>query len=251
MAGDEEDAKAGDEEEAIAVVASSMVSAVITLSGDAELFAARVKALPQDQVEGTHNTEDGFNRRTKRYAEANAPEDPRATVVFFEKYGGVDTLALAVNAGSSVPALVDACLPYIEQGGKPYNYHPTPEEIAAERAAQEAKRAAAAAAAAQAEAARLDAERKAREAREAEEKQRLQEIARQEAELLEARSAPLRGYLMDNVIPTLTKGLLEVCKVDPENPIDYLVSDGAAAGAVALGWRCERRMAVAACGMLR
>ena len=28
--------------------------------------------------------------------------------------------------------------------------------------------------------------------------------------------------LMDNVIPTLTQGLLEVCKVAPEDPVDYL-----------------------------
>ncbi len=53
-------------------------------------------------------------------------------------------------------------------------------------------------------------------------RERLAEIARQEAELLEARSAPLRKYLVANVIPTITRGLLEVCKVMPEDPIDYL-----------------------------
>lgn len=113
-------------------------------------------------------------------------------------------------------------------------------------------------AAAKAEADRIEAETLAKEAREAEEvrrlcgagelthtldfllgfsdlmllcslpsrahtqKARLDEIGRQEAALLEARSAPLRGYLMDNVIPTLTQGLLEVCKVAPEDPVDYL-----------------------------
>jgi Dpy-30 motif len=52
---------------------------------------------------------------------------------------------------------------------------------------------------------------------------RLEEIAKQEAALLEARSAPLRRYLMDNVIPTLTQGLMEVSKVKPKDPVDYLV----------------------------
>ena len=41
-------------------------------------------------------------------------------------------------------------------------------------------------------------------------------------ELLEVRSIPLRNYLMQNVIPTLTEGLIEVCKLKPEDPVDYL-----------------------------
>ena len=36
------------------------------------------------------------------------------------------------------------------------------------------------------------------------------------------RSIPLRNYLMQNVIPTLTEGLIEVCKLKPEDPVDYL-----------------------------
>ena len=36
------------------------------------------------------------------------------------------------------------------------------------------------------------------------------------------RAIPLRNYLMQNVIPTLTEGLIEVCKLKPEDPVDYL-----------------------------
>ena len=46
---------------------------------------------------------------------------------------------------------------------------------------------------------------------------------RQESALLEARSAPLRKYLIENVIPTLTQGLLEVAKAKPKDPVDFLV----------------------------
>lgn len=46
---------------------------------------------------------------------------------------------------------------------------------------------------------------------------------RQEAVLLEARSAPLRQYLMDTVIPSLTKGLMEVATIKPKDPVDFLV----------------------------
>lgn len=42
--------------------------------------------------------------------------------------------------------------------------------------------------------------------------------------MLEAHAAPLRSYLMKYVMPVLSSGLVEVCKVRPEDPIDYLVS---------------------------
>ena len=54
--------------------------------------------------------------------------------------------------------------------------------------------------------------------------QRLNEVKREEFELLEAQSIPLRNYLMKHVMPTLTQGLIECCKTRPEDAIDYLVS---------------------------
>lgn len=53
--------------------------------------------------------------------------------------------------------------------------------------------------------------------------QRLNEVKREEYELLEAQSIPLRNYLMKHVMPTLTQGLIECCKSRPEDAIDYLV----------------------------
>ncbi len=44
----------------------------------------------------------------------------------------------------------------------------------------------------------------------------------EEMALLEARSMPLRNYLMETVIPALTEGMLEVVKLQPEDPIDFL-----------------------------
>ena len=51
---------------------------------------------------------------------------------------------------------------------------------------------------------------------------KLAEVKKQEQEALEAVSAPLRNYLMRHVMPTLTQGLVEVCKARPEDPIDFL-----------------------------
>lgn len=48
-------------------------------------------------------------------------------------------------------------------------------------------------------------------------------VREEEKATLEAQSLPLRNYLMKFVMPTLTEGLVEVCKVKPEDPVDYLV----------------------------
>lgn len=225
---------------------------VVLLDGDDEALAARVRAMPEAEVEGTHNTEDGFRRRLNTWREANAAENPKATIAFFETRAGIETLetrvggaaggaggeskdseakdegdaaeaaAPTVDVAASVAALATELEPYVEKGGKPFNYHPTPEEIAAAAAEAELKRREAEEKAAAEAAAKLEAEREEREAREAEDAARLRDIEKQEAELLEARSEPLRKYLVTNVIPKLTEGLIEVCEVQPEDPVDYL-----------------------------
>ena len=48
-------------------------------------------------------------------------------------------------------------------------------------------------------------------------------VREEEKATLEAQSLPLRNYLMKFVMPTLTEGLVEVCKVKPDDPVDYLV----------------------------
>lgn len=55
---------------------------------------------------------------------------------------------------------------------------------------------------------------------------RLAEVKKQEQDLLENQSIPLRNYLMKHVMPTLTQGLVECCKIRPEDPIDYVVRYG-------------------------
>ena len=54
----------------------------------------------------------------------------------------------------------------------------------------------------------------------------LAQVRREEQEMLETQSIPLRNYLMRHVMPTLTQGLIEVCKVKPDDAVDYLVRMG-------------------------
>lgn len=48
-------------------------------------------------------------------------------------------------------------------------------------------------------------------------------MKKQEQELLEAQSVPLRNYLMKNVMPTLMQGINECCRIRPEDPVNFLV----------------------------
>ena len=48
------------------------------------------------------------------------------------------------------------------------------------------------------------------------------QVRRQEQEALELAASPLRSYLMKHVMPTLTQGLLEVCKSRPDDAVDVL-----------------------------
>jgi hypothetical protein len=53
---------------------------------------------------------------------------------------------------------------------------------------------------------------------------RLTEVKKEEYQLLEAQSIPLRNYLMQHVMPTLTQALIDCCQSRPDDPIDYIVS---------------------------
>ncbi len=53
-------------------------------------------------------------------------------------------------------------------------------------------------------------------------KLKLDELKDRERLIIEEKSTDLRSYLLDNVIPLLSQGILEVCQKLPEDPVDYL-----------------------------
>merc|ERR1712157_549884 len=83
--------------------------------------------------------------------------------------------------------------------------------------------AAAAAQKAEAEQARIEQEEKEHRAkRDAEWSERFEELKKEEAEILAERSVPLRAYLAKNIMPSLTKALIETCKIRPDDPVDFI-----------------------------
>merc|ERR1712187_158658 len=107
--------------------------------------------------------------------------------------------------------------------GRPFNYLPTEAEVAEQLIKTKEERAAAVEAAA-AEAKRI-AEDKTEEIAEARNQaRRLKIIEEYEEERRKLEALPLREYLMRYMVPSLTEGLIEVCKVLPEDPVDYLAA---------------------------
>jgi len=185
---------------------------VVILEGSEAVIQAKLLAQPEPALTGEQLAE-----KLAAYAANNADDSPTSLLASLPE---VEALGpLAVTEETSVDTLLTKARVYL---GQPRNYGPSDEEIAAKKELEEAEAAKAAA-----EEARVAAEREAAEAaerkrRDEHEARRAAEVQQQEQELLEVRSIPLRNYLMQNVIPTLTEGLIEVCKLKPEDPVDYL-----------------------------
>ncbi|KAK3092589.1 hypothetical protein FSP39_004695 [Pinctada imbricata] len=191
---------------------------VFNLEAGDDFLRHRVMNLPESVVHGTHNDEEGLMRRLDEYRRINNDED---TVLnyFDEKEFHPEKLDVTKDRSHMMKDTVEKIKKKI---GTPRNYGPTPEELEEMRRQEE-----------EARIAKETKEREEREKREAEEAatrkqrqeewtQRLNEVKKEEYELLEAESTPLRNYLMKHVMPTLTQGLIDCCKVRPEDPIDYI-----------------------------
>ncbi|KAF4672089.1 hypothetical protein FOL47_000956 [Perkinsus chesapeaki] len=143
---------------------------------------------------------------------------------------GVETLALDVSssvAGDPERELMrfEKLRMYIERNGRPFNFLASDAEVSKE-VRQVLDRAA-------------HALRQISEDEETKANLRRAEVARKEAVFdVERQSAiaewrekvsilrekPLREYVLEYIIPDLTEGLAEMCKVDPDDPIEYIAN---------------------------
>nr|KAG5697004.1 hypothetical protein BaRGS_008466 [Batillaria attramentaria] len=191
---------------------------VISLEATDEFLRSRVMHLPEAMVAGTHNTEKELMRRLADYRVINTEEE---TVLnyFDELEFHPERIDVTTDTSPNMKDTVEKIKKIMKS---PRNYGPTPEELAEMQRQEEETR--------QKKEAEEKAERERREAEEATERkrkqeewsQRLNEVKREEYELLEAQSVPLRNYLMQHVMPTMTQALIDCCKSRPDDPIDYI-----------------------------
>jgi adenylate kinase len=170
--------------------------------------------MPATLAMGTHNTQEGFTRRMKKYHDDN--NDEKGPLVFFDAH---NLLPIPLKATEQIPVLLKEI---IREVGEPHCYGPTAEEIEAEKRERERKEAEIRIKAEEEQRIKEEMERIAVERRQVQWSKRLQELRIQERLQLEVQSEPFRKYLISSVMPALTKAMVEIAEVRPEDPIDYL-----------------------------
>ncbi|XP_060021473.1 adenylate kinase 7 isoform X3 [Lagenorhynchus albirostris] len=191
---------------------------VCSLDASDEFLKERVMNLPESIVAGTHYSQGQFLRALSSYRDRNTEDE--TVLNYFDE---LEIYPIHIDVGKLEDAQNRLAIKQlIKEIGEPRNYGLTDEEKAEEerRAAEERL----------AKEAMEEAERQHKEAAETAEKiarweewsKRLEEVKREEKELLEAQSIPLRNYLMTHVMPTLMQGLNECCKIRPDDPVDFL-----------------------------
>ena len=184
---------------------------LVIIEASDEQLQAKVKEMDEAAIVSAYGDEDGFLAGLEQWRslDANKP----CVTDFFE---GQDLDPTTVQMGE------DALGPLVERIGAPHNYGPTAEDLAEQERVAQAANKQRQEEEDQAAAAAKAAEETQREQKEKEMAVMLAELEKEEDEILKLRSQPLRKYLMDNVIPTLTQGLIQTCKLRPDDPIDHL-----------------------------
>ncbi|XP_074005133.1 adenylate kinase 7 [Numenius arquata] len=191
---------------------------VISLTASDQFLINRIINLPESVVAGTHYTQDRFLQSLNLFRELNT-EDETVLNYFDELEIHPQFIDVAKFEDLENRFIVKEI---IKEIGEPRNYGLTDEEkdilerkAAEERLVKEAQE--------KAEQERREAEERAERMANWEEwNKHLEEVKRQEQELLEAQSIPLRNYLMKNVMPTLMQGINECCRIRPDDPVDFL-----------------------------
>ncbi|NXO19695.1 KAD7 kinase, partial [Cisticola juncidis] len=191
---------------------------VFSLTASNEFLINRVMNLPESEVTRNHYTEIQFLQSLKRFRKLNT-HDTTVLNYFDELEIHPQFIDIAVYEDSENRLAVPKI---IKEIGEPRNYGLTDEEKEAlEREAAEECTVREAQEKAQQEHKEAK-ERDERMARWEEWNKHQEEVKKQELELLEAQSIPLRNYLMKNVMPTLMQGINECCRIRPDDPVNFL-----------------------------
>ncbi|XP_041830985.1 adenylate kinase 7-like isoform X2 [Melanotaenia boesemani] len=189
---------------------------VFALDASDDFLMKRVQGLPESVAVKMRYTQDEFVPRLSRYRQLSNAEE---TLLDFFDQREIHPEHIEVNADD--PEYTDVIKKIMESVGVPKNYGLSPEKQKEEDQKREDERKQ-----------KLTAETaKNKQRKEAalaemvaqyEEWKNLSEVTRQECELLEACSLPLRNYLMKYIIPSLTEAMTECCKIKPEDPVDFV-----------------------------
>ncbi|KAK7150717.1 hypothetical protein R3I93_011850 [Phoxinus phoxinus] len=182
---------------------------VFSLEATDEFLKERVRSLPQNVAEEMHYTQEEFTESLAKFRETS-PE-AESVLDYFDE--------LEIHPEHIDVENVAAVEKIIKTVGFPMNYGLSPEEMQEKRKRKEDEWHQ-----------QLKKEEVEKELVENDKmaalldewNRNVAEVKKQEQELLETRSVPMRHYLMKYVMPTVIQGLVDCCKVKPEDPVDFL-----------------------------
>lgn len=205
------------------VVSEKLCPEFVAVTQASEDFC-RARARAAAAAKGSDKTMEQFQEAMNSY-KSSERSTGASLVDFFQEHASRSVLNLPV-AGRDPEDLFESTRIYMDGSalGRPFNYLRSEEDVAHELLQNRAKQAADAAQQAAAKERELAADKSEELEDQRKSKIRLEIIAAHEEEQRQLQEMPLRLYLMQHMVPSLTEGLIEVCKVMPEDPIDYLAT---------------------------
>jgi len=194
----------------------------VMLQAPEALCRARFTAASKSSAAGVGVAE--FQRDVAQFAEKNLADGRANFEDFFQDTAKIRVLNLP-TAGKNEEDLFESTRIYMENAGRPFNYLKTAEEVADQLLAKQKEME-------EIEAAKDELVKRQvtgsgntqKEALNKRHNERLRIIDAHEAEQAQLEGLSLREYLMRYTVPNLTEGLIEMCMVLPESPVDYLAN---------------------------
>ena len=203
---------------------------VIMLEGTDEFLQEKAKKLPNEIMKNSHYYENHMDRRLAAWHQGNTIEDYRyglvpgkpklTTARFFQEK---ETEILEMYCGTENFELFESLRVYIERHGRPYNYlqslerlnndlHIYLEQLENDQIKKKEE---------------VDAsvvQKKERDETRLQKlaQDRLPQVIQHSQDLELVKDMKSRAFLMKNIVPVLSEGLIEITKVAPIDPIDYL-----------------------------
>ena len=195
-----------------------------------ESLKEKAKKLPKEVMKDSHYYENHMDRRIAAWRDKNAAEDyrhgleagkPKLTIArFFQEK---ETEVLEIDCRIENFELFEWMRIYIERHGRPYNYLLPLEKLNSDRhyhleqLENDTIKKKEVANSTSIQKKERDESRLLRLADE-----RFPTVERHMKELDQVKDKKSREYLMKNIVPVLSEGLIEITKVAPIDPIDYL-----------------------------
>ncbi|KAM9466930.1 adenylate kinase 7-like [Clarias gariepinus] len=189
---------------------------VFSLVATDEFLKERVLNLPENVVQGTSHCFDRFLRRLTEFRKRNSEDE---TVLNFFDEMDIQPEHIGIDTDDPDVLVMEKVMEIV---GKPRNYGPNAKHLEEERRQAELRL--------REEEETRQAEAKHREEEDEEQRarcwekwnQRLQEVKKQEEEQSMREEESAQQYLKDTLMPVLSEGLSELCRMQPNDAIDFL-----------------------------